>query len=290
MRASLMSFRIYKFLPLFAIALGVTAQLASARTAIWTGTNERPIWQDAHNWVDGIPPESGSDSVLFDQVTPEGIVSNDYNPQLRTDFVLAAGQSMRSTDNTQGVLRLGEDVTLTIAKGAALDFSAGQFSLAEGGKTARLMIEAGATVRLHAFFNGNNIDHTTHFIADHNGVTTVKVESATYIIGGTLQVDLEHYDLSQGSDLVLFIHSEYPQLSTGFAQIKLSKGWSGEIDYHYQTASGKKGIALTNLKKPDSSVSIPESSHYGLLLAVFTLCATLSRRTRRTSHKRAMSS
>ena len=106
------------------------------------------------------------------------------------------------------------------------------FSLAEGhGTMMRLSIEAGAHVVMESFFNGSDRDHTTEFIADSGGVSKIEVERTIFIHGGRLEVDLEAYDLTHGTDLVLFTYANYSDThNTGFAEVQLSEGWSGTVD------------------------------------------------------------
>lgn len=188
---------------------------------------------------------------------------------------------MISTAQTDGVLRIGHGGHLIIAKGGTLDFATqGGYTIAEASGTMRVTFEAGATARMKRFINGSNLDHTTQFIADHAGVTTVEVSSAIFIRGGRLDVNLEQYDLRNGSDLVLFTYLHKPSQNTGFNEIQLTEGWSGTIDYNYVTDTGQKAIAMTDLKNKGHYVDIPEPKAYGLILSALTAATALTRRRR----------
>ena len=271
--------RTFQCIRLFAAALCICINNSDARTATWDGEGISSCrWLDPANWINDTPPQSGIDSVLLQPT------NHSVEPQLFGTFIVGVGKHIRSNDEGfKGILRIGDGGHLIIAQGATLDLtSAGAYSLAEGHGSMRLTIEGGASVKLQNFFNGNGLlqDHTTEFIANQSGITTVAVNNTPVIIGGRLEIDLKQYNLSNGRELVLFTYSEYSGQSTGFEEILLSEGWSGTIDYHYTTGNGLKAIAMTDLENKGAYVDIPEPKSYGLILSGLTAVAALIRRRR----------
>ena len=179
-----------------------------------------------------------------------------------------------------------------MSPGGTLDFeSAGNYLLAEGHGSMQFTVEAGARVQLKRFFNGNNRNHTTRFIADADGVSPIEISQAAFINGGRLEIDLGQYDLSQGTELVLLTYGFYPPQSAGFKEVQLSEGWSGQIDYNYTSPNGQSAIAITQLhRQEDATVGIPEPQSYGLLLGCLSAaCAWARRRGRRSGAGEATS-
>ncbi len=264
------------------LALTTLCSVAHAGTALWNGAHSySQSWEEAQNWNNNTPPRSGIDSIRFHAPDPSKPAGQHTDASLHAPFIIGDGQRMDSTANSKGVLRISNNGHLIVAKGGTLDFATqGNFTIAEGRGTMRLTVEAGAQVAIPGFYNGNNQDHTTEFIADQTGVSPIKVSHSAFIRGGRLEVDLEHYQLENGTDLVLFTQLRHPPQSTGFSEIKLSEGWSGDIDYHYTTVSGQAAIALTNLSKKGAPVGIPEPHTYALIFAGITASLALSRRRR----------
>ena len=258
-----------------AATLCIITNCAVATTATWVGEDASSSWGVANNWSNHTAPQSGVDSVLFQSTNHSG------EPELHETFIVSAGNSMTSAGNTDGVLRIGNGGHLIVAQGATLDFATrGNYTIAEASGAMRVTFEAGASVKLHRFINGSNVDHSTEFIADQAGVTTAAVSNAIFIRGGRLDINLEQYDLNNGSDLVLFTYLHLPSQNTGFNEIQLSEGWSGEIDYHYKTETGKNAIAITNLQREGHYVDIPEPKAYTLLISGVAAMIALARRRR----------
>ena len=266
---------VHRVIPLLATMLGIAANCALASTATWVGEDASSSWGVANNWSNHTAPQSGVDSVLFQSTNHSG------EPELHETFIVSAGNSMTSAGNTDGVLRIGNGGHLIVAQGATLDFAThGNYTIAEASGTMRVTFEAGASVKLHRFINGSNVDHSTEFIADQAGVTTAAVSNAIFIRGGRLDINLEQYDPSNGSDIVLFTYLHYPSQNTGFSEIQLTEGWSGKINYHYVTDTGLKAIALTDLKNKGHYVDIPEPKATGLILCSLAAAIVLARRRR----------
>ena len=262
-------------IPLLATMLGITVNCALANTATWVGEGDTAIWSISKNWSNHTAPQSGNDSVILHRSNQSG------DPQINGTFVIGAGNSMTSTDGTDGILRIGDGGHLIVAQGATLDFAThGNYTIAEASGTMQVTFEPGATVKMKRYINGENDDHTTQFIADQNGITTVDVNNAIFIRGGRLDINLEQYDLNNGSDLVLFTYLHLPSQNTGFNEIQLSEGWSGEIDYHYKTETGKNAIAITNLQREGHYADIPEPKAYTLLISGVAAVIALARRRR----------
>ena len=266
---------VHRVIPLLATMLGIAANCALASTATWVCEDASSSWGVANNWSNHTAPQSGVDSVLFQSTNHSG------EPELHETFIVSAGNSMTSAGNTDGVLRIGNGGHLIVAQGATLDFAThGNYTIAEASGTMQVTFEPGATVKMKRYINGENDDHTTQFIADQNGITTVDVNNAIFICGGRLDINLEQYDLNNGSDLVLFTYLHLPSQNTGFNEIQLSEGWSGEIDYHYKTETGKNAIAITNLQREGHYADIPEPKAYTLLISGVAAVIALARRRR----------
>ncbi len=238
-------------------------------------------WEEPTNWSTNTTPQSGIDSVIFypNAATPGNKPKPRSQALLHETFVIGAGQQMRSADQSKGVLRINDGGHLVIARGGTLDFSTnGEFNLAEGGGKMRLTVEAGASVKVSGLYNGTNTNHTIHFIADQSGVSPIEVKHSAHINGGRLEVDLDQYDLRNGSDLILITQLRTAPQTTTFKEVVISEGWSGTIDYNYLTTDGRAAIALTKLQQTGKPVGIPEPSAYGLIFCSIAATVTLLQR------------
>lgn len=158
-------------------------------------------------------------------------------------------------------MRIGNGGHLTVATGGSLDLLLGgqQGNIAESGNSNQTMtFEAGATARV--FRHWNSTDWTHEFIADENGVTTFEIQSSFTLrgTGSVLDVDLSNYDLSNGDTLVLFDYGSLTLASqapgdNGFGTMRLSGGWSADLDLYYDLGGGDLAIALTNIRVPEPS-------------------------------------
>lgn len=266
------------------ILLSMASSATHAATIQWAGKHpDSKSWEEPSNWSTNRTPLSGIDSVTFypDAATLANKPNHRTQPMLHETFVIGAGQQMVSADKSNGVLRIDDGGHLVIARGGTLDFSTnGEFNLAEGGGDMRLTVEAGASVKVSGFYNGSNTNHTIRFIADQHGVSPIEVKYSAHINGGRVEVDLESYDLRNGSDLILITQLRTAPQTTTFKEVVISGGWSGTMDYNYLTSDGRAAIALTNLHKTGEPVGIPEPSAYGLILSTITLAMALTRRRR----------
>jgi hypothetical protein len=267
-----------------AITVCMAYSTAHAATLTWSGgAQDSESWENPTNWSNHCEPQSGMDSVTLNPAVDS--LGNKLNQRsqlwLNKTFLIGEGQQMTSADQSNGVLRIDDGGHLIIARGGTLDFAThGAFDLAEGRGKMRLTVEAGANVKVSGLYNGTHKDHTIQFIADAHGVSPIEVKYAAYINGGRLEIDLDNYDLRNGSELVLITQLMSVRETTTFNEVTLSSGWTGTIDYNYITSDGRTAIALTHLQKTSEPVSIPEPSAFGLILSAITAAMTLtSRRT-----------
>lgn len=240
----------------FTIVLLASWVLPIQAALVWNNAGAGSNFATAGNYVGGVAPVSGVDSVQFDTAAGTSFISS--------EFTIANGQSFTSTGD--GVpIRVGAGADLTLETGGTIDFlTGGNGILAESANNssnnAMLTFEPGASASVNQYFEAPG--WSTTFIADAAGVTTFEVTGLIGIRDSTLTVDLTNYDFSNG-DLVLFDY--------GTRFIRTSDGTTGEystvniiggppsafIDYEFDIdGNGDLGIAIV----------IPEPTTLGLLL------------------------
>ena len=68
------------------------------------------------------------------------------------------------------------------------------------------------------------------------------------IRGGSIEVDLSSYDISNGTTLIL---ADYGTLLDGpYFAVTLTSGWTGTVDFTYDQGGGDLAVALTNIVAP----------------------------------------
>jgi len=161
----------------------------------WDNGGVDNSFTNADNWNPDQAPVSGSDSLVFGS-------GGSGTPSFTSSFTIGSGQTFNTDDSF--VFRLGDGSHLTLATGGTLDFiTGGNGIFAESGDlNQRLTLEAGATARTDQYFDSTG--WTTEFVANAAGVTTFEVAGNFFLRGGPLEVDLSSYDISNGSDLILF--------------------------------------------------------------------------------------
>jgi len=224
------------------------ASFANAATLTWDNGGGGTDFSVADNWDTNTAPVSGVDSLQFN--TTVGEVG-----QLSTAFTVGNGEFFNA--GAGSVVRIAGSGHLTIATGGSLDFSGAV--LAESGNSAQqVTLQAGATATANQFFNEGNWTH--NFSSDSSGVTTFDV-NFLFLRGGTLNVNLQGYDDSNGP-LILFDYNTLAGagLFAGTFETVNVLGGTGTIDYSYDQGGGDLTIALTNVM-----VATPEPSTLGLM-------------------------
>ena len=225
------------FLLLSALA-GCSFSTAQAATLTSTGSVQL---DSATNWSPSQTPSSGNDTL-----------SIGHGLSIDSTWTIGSGQAMTWT---AGNWRFTEGGHLTVASGGTLTAD----GIYESGATATrsLTIEAGATATTRRYFSGNGTvtggdsGWTTKWIASTSGVTTFNITEDYRIRGGSIEVDLSSYDISNGTTLIL---ADYGTLLDGpYYAVTLTSGWTGTVDYTYDQGGGDLAVALTNIVAPDST-------------------------------------
>ena len=205
-------------------------------TLMWDNGGIDTLFATADNWDTDVAPVSTNDNVAF-------YSGDSTTAYLASEFTIGNGNSF--TNNATYTFRIGNNGHLTLASGGTLDFATGGNGiLAQGGSNMRLTVESGATAKTWRFFEDSNF--TTEFIADATGVTTFEVTGLLGLDGGTLDVDLTNYDLSNGNVLILFDYANFLGAGT-FGATNLTTptaGWSATVDYAYDQGGGDLAVAL----------------------------------------------
>ena len=210
---------------------------STAQAAILTSTGNVQL-DSATGWSPSQTPSSGNDTL-----------SIGHGLSIDSTWTIGSGQAMTWT---AGNWRFAEGGHLTVASGGTLTAD----GIYESGATATrsLTIEAGATATTRRYFSGasavtgGDSGWTTKWIASTSGVTTFNITADYRIRGGSIEVDLSSYDISNGTTLIL---ADYGTLFDGpYDAVTLTSGWTGTVDYTYDQGGGDLAVALTNIVAP----------------------------------------
>ena len=215
----------------------VGCSFTTAQAATLTSTGNVQL-DSATGWSPSQTPSSGNDTL-----------SIGHNLSIDSTWTIGSGQAMTWT---AGNWRFAQGGHLTVASGGTLTAD----GIYETGATATrsLTIEAGATATTRRYFSGNSAvtggdsGWTTKWIADTSGVTTFNITADYRIRGGSIEVDLSSYDISNGTTLIL---ADYGTLLDGpYFAVTLTSGWTGTVDFTYDQGGGDLAVALTNIVAP----------------------------------------
>jgi len=233
-----------------AAATNLTIALTGlAPPVVWDNGGTGSGFATPTNWVGDVAPISGADSVVLDN--SKGVA------QLTTEYRIGPGKVMVAQNSPANdlVLQIKSGGNLIVGTGGTLDLLVGaqQGGINEGGGGETFTVEAGATVRMYRYWN-HAASYINKFIADAAGVTTFEIEN-NFVLRGTgsvLGIDLSSYDIANGTTLVLFdygnlILRDQAEGDNGFGTVKLTSGWTADLDCAYDQGGGDLAIALTNI-------------------------------------------
>ena len=223
-----------------------TATASVASPVTWDDGAADDNWSSTANWDGDVAPTNG-DTVVLTATTQSYL---DYA------WTIESGESLTADDAVLTGNGYGDDLgivtggTLTLATGGSMNigFMRPRSDATSGGD---FVIQPGASLNTMVYGLSSKELNIT-YIADAAGVTTwtnALSGAGIFNIGGDhLTVDLTHYDIANGSTLILADYAAAGDLDgTTFASVTLTEGWNGTVDYAYDQGGGDLAIALTNI-------------------------------------------